>query len=129
MLQLQRELQEGSYRPGPFSTHWLHRPKARLISAAPYRDRVLHHVLLNVLEPILDTHFHPDSYACRKGKGTHAAANRLQALMRQNRYALQCDIRKYFPSIDHVHLKATFRRLIKDRRILWLMDLLVDSCQ
>jgi RNA-directed DNA polymerase len=127
LLRLQRELQEGSYRSGPFTTHWIDRPKRRLISAAPYRDRVVHHALMNVLEPILDRHFHPDSYACRKGKGTHAAADRLQRLMRQNDFALACDVRKFFPSIDHLLLKDTFRRLIKDQRLLALMDRIVDS--
>jgi len=126
LLALQRELDSGSYRPGEFRSHWIYRPKPRLISAAPYRDRVVHHALMNVLEPILDRHFHADSYACRQNKGTHAAANRLQCLMRCYGYAVQCDIRKYFPSIDHEILKTTFRRLIKDSRILWLMDLIVD---
>ena len=74
LLQLQEELREGTYQPGTFTTHWIQVPKPRLISAAPYRDRVVHHALMNVLEPILERHFHPDSYACRKGKGTHAAA-------------------------------------------------------
>lgn len=126
LLRIQKELREGTYRPGEFRTHRIAEPKPRLISAAPYRDRVVHHALLNVLEPILDRHFHPHSYACRRGKGTHAAADRLQALMRRRRFSLQCDVRKFFPSIDHEQLKATFRRLIKDRRVLWLMDLIVD---
>ena len=126
LLALRRELADGTYRPGPFSTHWIARPKARLISAAPYRDRVVHHALMNVLEPILDRHFHPHSYACRKGKGTHAAADRAQELMRRYRYCVQMDVRKYFPSIDHALLKASFRRLIKDARVLGLMDLIVD---
>ena len=68
LLRLQRELQADAWRPGPFTTHWIQRPKSRLISAAPYRDRVVHHALMNVLEPILDRHFHPDSFACRKAK-------------------------------------------------------------
>jgi retron-type reverse transcriptase len=126
LLTLAEELDSGTYRPGPFRSHWIARPKPRLISAAPYRDRVVHHALMNVLEPILDRHFHPDSYACRKGRGTHAAADRLQQLMRGHRYAAQCDLRKYFPSIDHGLLKAAFRRLIKDSKVLWLMDLIVD---
>ena len=62
LLSLQRRLVDGVYRPGGFTTHWISRPKARLISAAPYRDRVVHHMLMNVLEPILDRHFHPHSY-------------------------------------------------------------------
>lgn len=126
LLGLSAELKSQSYQPGQFTTHWIYRPKPRLISAAPYRDRVVHHALMNILEPILDRHFHPDSYACRKTKGTHAAANRLQSLMHRYKYALQCDIRKFFPSIDHSLLKETFRRLIKDRKVLWLMDLIVD---
>jgi hypothetical protein len=87
----------------------------------------VHHALMNVLEPILEQRFHPDSYACRRGKGTHAAADRLQHWMRGHRYTLPCDIRKFFPSIDHGILKQMFRRLIKDERLLWLMDLIVDN--
>ena len=83
LWRLREELLDDSYRPGLFSTHWITRPKPRLISAAPFRDRVVHHLLMNVLEPVFERHMHPDSYACRKGKGTHAAADRLQALMRR----------------------------------------------
>jgi hypothetical protein len=126
LYRLAGELADGSYAPGPFRSHWITVPKPRMISAAPYRDRVVHHALMNVLEPILDRHFHPHSFACRAGKGTHAAADRLQQLMRGNRYVLQCDVRKFFPSIDHSILKAKFRRLIKDRRVLSLMDRIVD---
>ncbi len=127
LLRLQDELAGGAYRPGGFRSHRIDRPKPRLISAAPYRDRVVHHALMNVLEPILDRHLHPHSYACRKGKGTHAASDRLQTLMRRHRYALQCDVKQFFPSIDHEILKGVFRRLIKDRRVLTLMDTIVDS--
>jgi len=127
LLQLQRELAGTTYRPGEFRTHWITRPKPRLISAAPYRDRVVHHALMNILEPILDRHFHPHSYACRMGKGTHAAADRLQELLGRHAYFVQMDIRKYFPSIDHEILKGLFRGLIKDRRVLALMDLIVNG--
>jgi retron-type reverse transcriptase len=127
LLVLQRQLWEQSYRPGQFRTHWVYEPKKRMISVAPYRDRVVHHALMNVLEPILDRHFHPDSYACRKEKGTHKAVDRLQKLMQKYPYALQCDVEKFFPSINHAILKQTFRRLIKDKKVLWLMDLIVDS--
>jgi RNA-directed DNA polymerase len=127
LLAIHREFVSGTYRPGGFTTHWITRPKPRLISAAPYRDRVVHHALMNVLEPILERHSHPHSYACRKGKGTHAAADRLQVLLGRYRYFVQFDIRKYFPSIDHGILKGLFRRLVKDRRVLWLMDMIVDN--
>jgi retron-type reverse transcriptase len=127
LLRLQRELEDGAWQPGPFATHWIRRPKPRLISAAPYRDRVVHHALLNVLGPILERHFHPHSYACRPGKGTHAAADRLQRLQKRYRFVLPCDVRKFFPSLDHALLKATFRRLLKDARLLAVMDRVVDG--
>lgn len=127
LLRLQRELVGGAYRPGPFATHTIFVPKERLISAAPYRDRVVHHAVMNVLEPILDRHFHPDSFACRKGKGSHAAARRLQQLMRRYRFTAQYDVRKFFPSIDHGVLKGLFRRRLKDGRLLTLLDAVVDG--
>jgi hypothetical protein len=127
LLRLRRELESGAYRPGAFTTHRITRPKPRLISAAPYRDRVVHHAVMNVLEPILERHAHPDSYACRTGKGTHAAARRLQELMRRFPYTLQCDVVKFFPAIDHDILKRLFRRRIKDRRVLALLDVIVDG--
>lgn len=127
LLELQQQLLDGTYRPGPFTTHTITRPKTRLISAAPYRDRVLHHALMNVLEPIFDRTFHPHSFACRKGKGTHAAADRLQRLMRTYRYAISCDVRQFFPSIDHDILKQSMRRKLKDHKVLDLIDLLIDG--
>lgn len=127
LLALQRELEAGTYAPGPFRTHRITRPKPRLISAAPYRDRVAHHAIMNVLAPVLDARFHPDSYACRAGKGTHAASRRLQQLMGRYPFALRADISQYFPSIDHAILKDTFRRHLKDRRLLALLDAVVDG--
>src|SRR5437764_1006997 len=71
-------LHDRTYRPGAYRTFFIHEPKKRLISAAPYRDRVVHHALVNVLEPIYERCFLHDSYACRKGKGSHAAMRRVQ---------------------------------------------------
>jgi retron-type reverse transcriptase len=127
LLRLRSQLLDGSYRPGAFTTHFVYRPKQRLISAAPYRDRVVHHAIMNILEPILDSRFHPHSFACRKGKGTHAASRHLQTLLHRFRYSLQFDIRKFFPSIDHEILKARFHRLLKDRPFLQLLELIVDA--
>lgn len=127
LLKLHQELSNGTYVPGEFRTHLVYRPKKRLISAAPFRDRVVHHAIMNILEAILDRHFHPHSFACRKGKGTHQASLHLQKLMNTNRYTLQFDIRKFFPSIDHEILKSRFHRLIKDRSFLLLLQLIVDS--
>jgi RNA-directed DNA polymerase len=127
LLRLQERLRNANYTPGIFHTHWIDYPKRRLISAAPYRDRVLHHAVINILEPILDRHFHPPSFACRKNKGSHAASRHLQQLLRRYRYSLQFDIRKYFPSIDHDILKDRFRKLIKDQPFLSLLDCIVDA--
>ncbi len=127
LYRLQGELQTQTYCPGTYHEFHIYEPKLRKISAAPYRDRVVHHALCNVIEPIFDRTFIFDSYACRKGKGTHKAVNRFTEFSRKNGYVLKCDIRKYFPSIDHNILKARFRRKIRDAQVLWLMDLIVDS--
>lgn len=127
LLRLRDDLAAGTYRPGPFRTHRIARPKPRLISAAPCRDRVAHHAVMAVLGPLLDRHFHPHSYACRPGKGAHATSCRLQELMRRHRFALRADVRLFFPSIDHDLVKAVFRRRVKDRRLLALLDAVVDG--
>ena len=96
LLQLQRELRDQSYRPGPYSNFYIHEPKRRLISAAPFRDRVVHHALCNVIEPLFERRFIHDSYANRVGKGSHKALDRCQEYMRRFRYVLQCDVRQFF---------------------------------
>ncbi len=78
LLQLQRELQSGEYQPGEYRVFTIYERKPRQISAAPFRDRVVHHAIMNVIEPSLDRCFIFDSYACRHGKGTHAAVDRYQ---------------------------------------------------
>src|SRR5262249_3794048 len=93
---------------------------------APYRDRVVHHALTQVLEPIFERSFLPESYACRKGKGTHAAVNRCQHYARRYRYVLKADVQKFFPSIDHQVLKSLLGHKIKDPEVLWLVGLLID---
>ncbi len=78
LLNLQNELQSGIYRPGQYSYFYVRDPKKRKISVAPFRDRVVHHAVVNVLEPIYEKIFIYDSYATRKGKGTHRAIARAQ---------------------------------------------------
>ena len=101
LLQLQRELREKIYEPGNYYSFYIHDPKRRLISAAPFRDRVVHHALCNLIEPIFEKSFVFDSYANRIGKGTHKALDRATHYARQFRYVLSCDIRQFFPSTDH----------------------------
>jgi retron-type reverse transcriptase len=126
LWRLHEDLAAKSYRPGAYRTFWIHEPKARQISAAPYRDRVVHHALTQVLEPIFEGSFVPDSYACRKGKGTHAAVRRCQEFARRCRYVYKADVRKFFPSIDHQVLQGLLARKVKDPDVLWLTALLID---
>jgi RNA-directed DNA polymerase len=126
LLSLQRELMSGAYVPGDYRLFTIYERKPRLIAAAPFRDRIVHHALLNVIEPPIDRRFIFDSYACRIGKGTHGAVSRYQAWARRYTYALKMDIARYFPSVDHGLLKAKLRRYIKDHDVLDLLDRIVD---
>jgi retron-type reverse transcriptase len=126
LQQLQQELRTQTYCPGAYKTFEIRDPKPRLISAAPYRDRVVHHALCNVIVPLLERSFISDTYANRLGYGTHRALKRFTAFARSSRYVLQCDIRKYFPSIDHQILKSIVRRKIKCSQTLWLIDTIID---
>lgn len=127
LFRLQRELREGRYRPGEYHTFRIRDPKPRLISAAPYRDRVVHHALCNVLEPIFERTFINESYACRKGRGTHAALDRFSEHARRHHYVLLCDVRRFFPSMDHEVLKGLIARKLKDPAVHGLLDLIIDG--
>jgi retron-type reverse transcriptase len=98
-----------------------------MISASPFRDRVVHHALINVIGPPLERSFIHDSYANRVGKGTHLAIRRFQWFQRRYDYVLKCDIRKYFPSIDHEILKNSLHKRIVDPGALWLIDLIIGA--
>jgi len=125
--QLSVELRSRSYCPGPLRDFWISEPKRRLISMSAYRDRVVHHALCRVIEPIFERTFIYDSYASRTGKGTHAAVRRYQEFARQHKYVLKCDIRRFFPSIDHQLLLARVERKIADREVLWLIERIVSN--
>ena len=127
LLALQDELRQRTYHPGPYNSFYIHEPKRRLISAAPFRDRVVHHALCRVIEPIWERGFIHDSYANRPGKGTHRALDRCQEFSRSYRYVLQCDLRQFFPSIDHAFLQAELARLVRDEGVLWLCDQVLNS--
>jgi RNA-directed DNA polymerase len=127
LLQLEAELRDQTYRPAPYTNFYIYEPKRRLVSAAPFRDRVLHHALCQVIEPIWEARFIHTSFACRKGKGNHRALDQCHAYVRQYRYAFQGDIVKYFPAIDHQILHSLLARRIADRRTLWLIDEILNS--
>lgn len=127
LFALQDELREKTYKPGPYASFFVHEPKKRLISAAPFRDRVAHHALCRVIEPVWEARFIDTSYANRVGKGTHRALNKTTAYARRYRWFLQCDVRQFFPSVDHVVLKAELERLIADEDLLWLCGVILES--
>jgi RNA-directed DNA polymerase len=127
LLDLQRDLQNQTYRPGDYYHFFIHEPKQRKISAAPFRDRVVHHALCNIIEPVFDRRFIGNSYANRVGKGNHTAIDRLQQFGRDNRYVLRMDIVKHFPSLDHQILYDEIARTIDDEGILRLVQVILAS--
>ena len=126
LLRLEEELVEGSYVPLPYRTFMVYEPKPRKICAADIRDRVAHHAICNVLEPIFERFSVYDSYACWKGKGTHRAIRRAQAFSRKNRYFLKIDVEKFFECVDHRRLKDLPARKFKDRKLLNLLGRIID---
>lgn len=127
LLHLQAELINGTYAPGPYQHFTIHEPKRRKISAAPFGDRVVHHALCNVIEPLFEARFHPHSYANRVGKGTHRAIDQLQTFARQYRYMLRLDIVRHFPSLDHEVLKKELFRVIQDKQVRGLITGILKS--
>jgi hypothetical protein len=127
LLQLQQELMGRTYLPSEYHSFFIYDPKRRLISAAPFRDRVVHHALCNVIEPIFECGFSSASYANRIGKGTHRAITRAQNLARRFPYFLQFDIQQFFPAIDHEILLNILHRKIDDNGTLWLIRKILYS--
>jgi len=102
-------------------------PKFRTISTAPFEQRIMHHAIMNVLDDIFNRPMIFHSYACRKGKGTHAAVLYAFRQCKTNPHFLKLDVRKYFDSIDHETFKTQLRRLIKDTRVIYLLNGIIDS--
>lgn len=127
LLELQKELEEGTYQPGGYSSFYIHEPKKRLISAAPFRDRVVHHALCNVTVPYFEKLFIPDSYANQKGKGTHRALDRCTQFARRFKYVMQCDVKQFFPSIDHAVLQETLAKMLPEESVMWLVERVLAS--
>ncbi len=127
-------LQNGTYVLGPYRKLWVYVPKKRLVMALPYPDRIVQWSIYRVLNPFYDKMFIEDSYACRKGKGSHRAAARLQYWMRQvmrkpgrGYYCLKLDISKYFYRVNHEILLSVLAKRIKDERLLDLIRNIVNS--
>jgi retron-type reverse transcriptase len=127
LLALQHELESRTYLPGDYNSFIIYDPKRRLISAAPFRDRVVHHALCNVTELKFERSFSSASYANRVNKGTHRALAQAQAFARRFAYMLQFDVEQFFPAIDHRILRGILARKIDDPDVLWLIDRILAS--
>jgi hypothetical protein len=127
LLRLEARLNQGTWHSGGYTVIQVLEPKPRRVSAAPFRDRVVHHALCAVVAPILEKGFIADSFANRVGFGTHRAIARFEHYRDRYRHVLRADVYRYFPAIDHEILKRDFRRRIACEKTLWLMDAIVDG--
>jgi RNA-directed DNA polymerase len=132
--QLHRQLISGTFRTSKYETFKIKcdNGKEREIYRLPYYpDRIVHHAVMSVLEPIWVNIFTQDTYSCIKNRGIHAAVKKLQRILKSNQadtvFCLKIDVRKFYPNIDHEILKAIIRRKIKDNRLLQLLDSIVAS--
>ena len=140
---LRWELLTRKYRPQPLTRFVLRDPKTRVIFKSQFRDRIIHHALVNILQPIFEPRFIHDSYASRKHKGTLAALQRFDTFLHQMTkngrartmakngndvigYALKCDIRHYFETVDHDVLLSVLRKRVKDEDVLWLVNVILE---
>jgi len=134
IFSLYRDLKGGVYKHGPYKGFWIHDPKLRRIHKATVRDRVLHHAIFSVINPIFEPTFIPDSFSCRVGKGTHKGmrkvADMIRTVSRNNTgpcYALKCDVKKFFDSVDHDVLIKILEKKIKDDKVMNLLREIVES--
>ena len=124
---LQQQIVSGNVETGNYNYFTIYDPKKRLICAAPFGQRVLHHALMNVCHPFFEKVQIYDSYASRPGKGTYAALDRAKHFNRRYKWFLKLDFRKYFDSLDQSVLKKQHHRLFKDRCLLHIFESILDS--
>src|SRR3989338_8125510 len=134
LLDLQYELITRTYQPKPLTTFILRDPKTRKISKSDFRDRIIHHAIVNILEPIFDKTFIPDSYANRIRKGTLNAVKRFDVFKRKvsknntrKCFVLKADIRHYFDTVDHQILINLLQKKIKDEKVMWLIKIILEN--
>ncbi len=134
VFQLHRDLKNKTYRHGPYTGFYISDPKLRHIHKATVRDRVLHHAIFSMLNPIFEPGFIADSFSCRIGKGSHRGVERLARMLRAESrngtrrcFALKCDVRKFFDSVDHEILLGILKRRVADPDAMWLLREIVNS--
>lgn len=131
--QLHEMLANKTYRTSAYTVFKIYEPKEREVYRLPYYpDRIAHHAIMNVLEPMFVSMFTADTYSCIKGKGIHAAAKAVKKALQDvpgTAYCLKLDIKKFYPSVDHEILKQLLRKKFKDNDLLWLLDEIIDSAE
>jgi len=127
LLQIRNQLLDGSYRCGDYNYFSVHDPKKRVICAAPFRERVVHHAIMNLCDQDFDHRQIPYSYACRRGKGTFAAVKQAASYQQKYQWYLKLDVRKYFDTIDHSILFSQLQQIYKEQRFLNLLWQIIDS--
>ncbi len=125
--EIRERLLDGTYRFGLLRSFWIQDPKRRKIEAPPFRDRVVHHALVRHLEPWLERTWIEDSYACRRGKGCHAAVRRAAELGGKTPWTAQFDVRRFFASVDHGILLNDLSRRIRGPRLIGLVERLLSA--
>lgn len=120
-----------TYKTSEYTTFKVYEPKEREVFRLPYfPDRIAHHAIMNIMEPVFVSRFSGNTYSCIKGRGIHAASRAVRKALKDfngTTYCLKFDIKKFYPSIDHDVLKSLLRRKIKDNNLLWLLDEIIDS--
>lgn len=134
LFELHTGLVNRAYRHGDYQSFYVNDPKQRHIHKASVLDRIVHRLLYTFLYKLFDKSFIHDSYSCRLGKGTHKGVKRLEKFVRKvsknytsSCWALKCDIKKFFASIDHQILLNLLKKKIKDKNILWLLSEVIES--
>lgn len=134
IVELNRELKYHKYEHGVYTKFKICDPKPRVIHKATVRDRILHHAIFRILNPIFEPIFISHSFSCQIDKGTHKGVRTLAKMLRrtsQNNtrpcFALKCDIRKFFDSVDHSILLDVMKRKIRDDEAIWLIKKIVES--
>jgi len=134
IFKLHEDLNNKRYRHGRYRSFYIYDPKLRNINKAEVRDRILHHSIFSILNPIFEPTFISNSFSCRINKGTHKGVETLKNILRRVSkngtrlcYALKCDIKKFFDSVDHEILRQIITKKIKDQDAIWLLNEIVDS--
>lgn len=131
ILMLHDSLENKTFKTSEYKIIKIREPKEREVYKLPYfPDRIVHHAIMNILEPTFVATFTADTYSCIKGRGVHKASFALRKALKnksETTYCLKLDIKKFYPNVDHNILKKLLRKKFKDPELFWLLDEIIDS--